>query len=111
MTMTRATERGITTQHPCAEATPRSPRRLSLRAALRLSFGLAPAGWQRVAMVGGILDGTVADEAEAEVSQASHHAPGFMGTHQVLPAVGRLQADAVIVAGPRISVRPVGVCP
>lgn len=51
-------------------------------------------------VVGVVLDGSVTAEDEAEVSTASHHAPSFVGTHHVLSAVGRLRADAVIVAGP-----------
>lgn len=51
-------------------------------------------------VVGVVLDGSVTAEDEAEVSTVSHHVPGFVGTHQVLSAVGRLRADAVVVAGP-----------
>ncbi|MGM7669393.1 sugar transferase [Microbacterium sp. A93] len=50
--------------------------------------------------VGVVLDGSVTAEDETAVSTASHHVPSFVGTHQVLSAVSRLRADAVIVAGP-----------
>lgn len=57
-----------------------------------------PGAAYRVAGVA--LDGSVTAADEAEASTASHHAPSFVGTHQIRSAVTRLRADAVIVAGP-----------